>query len=187
MELCLGLQSRSQAGQGLDRDRWNYAVWSTLNTTGLWEVMTTPGSLDSLKTSWNRSLHAVCWTGKLCRRTLFHFIMNVSWLRVVLRDLFKSEGLFLGNRRQTRHWSLWSKSLTAHSARWHGHLLEGKVARGAESDLPVFYSQWLTGREMMVSPQLLNPWGRLANSDHSSLYLREFGIRKIILVANVEI
>lgn len=39
----------------------------------------------------------------------------------------------------------------------------------------------------MVSLQLLNPWGRLANSDNSSMYLREFGIRKMILVANFEI
>lgn len=39
----------------------------------------------------------------------------------------------------------------------------------------------------MVSPQLLNPWGRLANSDNSSIYLREFGIREMILVANFEI
>lgn len=69
--------------------------------------------------------------------------------------------------------------------RWH--LFEGRVARGAESDLPVFFSHCLAGREGMVSLQLLNPWGRLADSDNSSMYLREFGIRKMILVANVEI
>lgn len=95
-----------------------------------------------------------------------------------------------GSREQKTGKTLISVVKVTHSSlckvtRWH--LFEGKVARGAESDLPVFFSHCLTGREVMVSPQLLSPWGRLANSDNSSMYLREFGIRKMILVANLEI